>query len=287
MKSAVILATLVLCVFSAKNMFPKIATFPRNVRYSYFDPAALPCAYTVYYSMKYTYGGYEMYKVGREMDYGDYISSFQTMEMMGQKVDNYALLRVDMKKEGKPESAAEFQVYGMGTPEVTCSGSYLNDYTQNSVSMIHDILFARLYYTQKTTGVNYNGEICDQYVLNEGGTYGIFYVNKDNRYAGYNFEGMDINMTYSMKSYESDFILPSDATECSSFEKAFQAPEAVPNCPIEKERPLDPSDPSDSSYFSDISISSDSSRNTDTASTTGACATVVLAILMLAVICLF
>jgi len=289
MKSVVVLAALVLCAFSAK--YPQNAL--RDVQI--FDPAPLPCAYTVFFTMSMDFGGHNLVKKGREMVYGRNIASLATMSMEGNDVLVYELLRADMKEsEDKPNGAAEFSFYDV-PEEQTCSGRFIDDITHGIVDGVHTLLAARLYYTTKNTGVTYNGEVCDELIFEQNGELvGNFYVNKDNRIVGYYDVKADknVNLTYSLVAYESDFILPSEATGCSTFEKAFQAPDAEPNCAAPKVRPSSSTTSSSSDSYASAASSEPNppppvNPSLSAASTIKACATFVFAIMMVAAISLF
>jgi len=287
MKSVVVLAVLVLCAFSAK--IPKFHFHaPTGLRdVEYFEQAALPCAYTINYHMLLDMGG-DVHEIGKEVNYGRYRAVKEKVSRDDEEVDHYELLRVDIKKsDDKPDSAAEFSFYEYLAASLSeCEGNFIDDYKDSDVGLVHNIVEAKLFYTSKNTGVTYNGEVCDEYIVEEGGQYlGKFYANKDNLIVGYWVEesSMNVNMSYSMVAYESDFILPARATGCSTFTKAYQAPEPEPNCPIQQGSAASSSDPYGSATSSTTPAPTPGAASPSAASTIKACATLIFAMMMVAI----
>jgi len=243
-----------------------------------FTPAALPCAYTVEYTLKQNELSYDI--KGYEAGYGNYISFYSQYKVHNQDNKDGIIQRIDIHDAGKNTSAAVFSIHRDPDNNMCTFVGYNDPYDKNleKISLIHGYITSDIVYRSKKTNVVFNGEKCDELIDDKGTSYYI----KDGRVVGVvmgddDFTELELSLSYEDYAYENDFVIPSDITSCKNYEEAYNPPEKVNGCEIRSgDRPSYDS----SSSSSDSSSQSDDPSAGSSASTVKAFAFVILSAIM-------
>jgi len=214
--------------------------------YSY-TPAQLPCAYTASYTMFTDSDGTTVNADGYEARYQTHLSFAENVLYSSLKTTLTHILRSDIKEDGKPNSGSIFFGTNMsGLPGDSCSfEEYVDPFedSYSAVSVIHYYITSSVFYETKEEDVEYNGENCTAYILQNDQTYSATYINSDGYVVGYIGKVvepvsayMELNVSYKMTAFEGQFKLGTSFEGCEDYSGIYSAPPKEDNCTLEPDQ---------------------------------------------------
>jgi len=229
-----------------RAMLPKKST--RGNVIGTFTPFKFPCAYTAYVDMQTDMDGKVSIANGYQCGYLGHLGAYISTTENGKTETARSILRLDVKEDGHPNSAAHFYGVTADDQKLCQLAEYFDPYESgyDQVSGFNYILNPPngLPYDTIKENVKYRGEKCTFYSKTDNvmstESYMEIYANEQNQIVGFkttvnsDTEKLSVTATfkYKMEAYETEFKLDPAFVGCENFSAIYTDIPKDDNCPI-------------------------------------------------------